>query len=91
MWHTCVPNKPPPGNQLVHSIFLKSNRSLLRISDNSNNIMPKYISEYASDTELLRQRTVGSSYTPACYFVLIPANCTEQQYSSGLRVVTFVK
>jgi len=53
--------------------------------------MPKHISEYASDTELLRQRTVGLSYNPACYFVLIPANCTEQQYSSGLSVVTKVK
>jgi hypothetical protein len=53
--------------------------------------MPKYVSEYVSDTELPRQRTVGSLYIPACYFVLIPANCTEQQYSSGLAAVTTAK
>lgn len=64
---------------------------MLRISDNSNNIMPKHISEYASDKELLHQRTDGSSYTTACYFALIPANSVELQHFSGLAVVTMVK
>jgi len=82
--HHLVPISPQ------HFFFL-SNRSLLRISNNSNSIIPKYVTEYGSDTDLPRQRAVGSSYIPACYFVLIPANCTKQQYPSGLAVVTMVK
>lgn len=91
MTHVCS-KQATTWHQLVRNFFFfKSNRGLLRNSDSSNNIMPKHIREYASDTELLRQRTAGSSYNTACYFVLISANSMEQQHFSGLAVVMMVK